>query len=236
VVYAGKSQRDSYHHGDLADALIAAATQLARDGGPEAVVLREAARNVGVSATAAYRHFTGHGDLIHAVKQSAQNDLAAAMRAELAMTAPAPDRPTQVLRQLRALGNAYLRFAVTEPGLFRTAFTHTTNPREHATPAHTPAAKAGSAASQLLTETLDELAAVGLLDPHRRGCAEIFTCSCAHGLAMLLLDGPLSALPADSQDDMIRHGLDAIQHALTAPHRRNPRNGHPSSGPGGRLG
>ena len=65
-----------YHHGDLANALTAAATELARDGGPEAVVLREAARKVGVSATAAYRHFAGHGDLIHAVKELAQERLA----------------------------------------------------------------------------------------------------------------------------------------------------------------
>ena len=49
-------RRDRYHHGDLANALTLAATDLAREGGPEAVVLRQAARQVGVSATAAYRH------------------------------------------------------------------------------------------------------------------------------------------------------------------------------------
>jgi AcrR family transcriptional regulator len=227
VVHTGKSQRSGYHHGDLANALIAAAAQLARDGGPEAVVLREAARKVGVSATAAYRHFSGYDELIHAVKQCAQGDLVATMRAELTAPAPVPDRPAQALRRLRALGNGYLHFALSEPGLFRTAFAHTIKPGGHATPEHTPAA---TAAFQLLTETLDKLAAEGLLDAHRRPHADIFACSCVHGLALLLLDGPLSALPAEMRDDVIRHGLDAIQHGLTAPHVRNARNGHPPHG------
>ena len=56
--------RASYHHGDLPNALADAATDLARGGGPEAVVLREAARRAGVSAAAAYRHFSGHGELL----------------------------------------------------------------------------------------------------------------------------------------------------------------------------
>jgi len=114
--------RRNYHHGDLANALTAAATQLARDGGPEAVVLREAARKVGVSATAAYRHFAGHGELIHAVKDHAGEQLAASMRTELARTEPCPDPGDEALRRLRALGIGYLRFALAEPGLFRTAF------------------------------------------------------------------------------------------------------------------
>jgi AcrR family transcriptional regulator len=60
--------RAGYHHGDLPNALADAATNLARSGGPEAVVLREAARQVGVSAAAAYRHYVGHGELLAAVK------------------------------------------------------------------------------------------------------------------------------------------------------------------------
>src|SRR5215468_7175665 len=114
--------RGTYHHGDLANALTVAATQLAREGGPEAVVLREAARSVGVSATAAYRHFAGHGDLIHAVKERAQAALADRMRAELAAGEPLDDPGLDALRRLGAIGLGYLSFALTEPGLFRTAF------------------------------------------------------------------------------------------------------------------
>src|SRR5439155_20803437 len=73
-------RRRAYHHGDLANALTNAATELARHGGPEAVVLREAARQVGVSATAAYRHFASHGDLVHEVKERGRASVRACMR------------------------------------------------------------------------------------------------------------------------------------------------------------
>src|SRR5215468_602865 len=116
--------RDRYHHGDLPNALSAAAFDLARGGGPGAVVLREAARQVGVSATAAYRHFAGHGELLHAVKDQAQSELARRMREELAGLPVEPDPVQQAVRRLRALGTAYVRFALTEPGIFRTAFCH----------------------------------------------------------------------------------------------------------------
>ncbi|MDQ6716487.1 MAG: TetR/AcrR family transcriptional regulator, partial [Actinomycetota bacterium] len=55
-----------YHHGDLRRALVLAATSLARAGGPDAVVLREVTRQVGVSANAAYRHFADRDALLEA--------------------------------------------------------------------------------------------------------------------------------------------------------------------------
>ena len=51
--------RRSYRHGDLRRALLDAGVALAREGGPDAVVLREATRRAGVVPNAAYRHFAG---------------------------------------------------------------------------------------------------------------------------------------------------------------------------------
>ena len=50
-------QRSTYRHGDLRRALLDAGIELARSGGPDAVVLREATRRAGVVPNAAYRHF-----------------------------------------------------------------------------------------------------------------------------------------------------------------------------------
>ena len=74
----------TYHHGDLRNALIDAATALAREGGPDAVVLREAARRVGVSSAAAYHHFANRDQLNQAVKQRALAVLTGRMQAALA--------------------------------------------------------------------------------------------------------------------------------------------------------
>jgi AcrR family transcriptional regulator len=213
-VRAGKTPRTSYHHGDLANALTEAATQMARDGGPEAVVLREAARKVGVSATAAYRHFAGHGDLIHAVKACAQEDLATAMQAELSAARPLADPKAEAVRRLSAIGIAYIRFALAEPGLFRTAFTRFDRATAQAMAEQKAAGMVESPAFRMLAETLDRLVEVGLMSPHLRPDAEIFAWSCAHGLAMLLLDGPLAALPDDIREDAIQNTMRRILDGL----------------------
>jgi AcrR family transcriptional regulator len=55
----GPPKRDTYRHGDLRRALVAAGVEMARRGGPEAVVLREATRRAGVAPSAAYRRTEG---------------------------------------------------------------------------------------------------------------------------------------------------------------------------------
>jgi AcrR family transcriptional regulator len=122
--------RGRYHHGDLANALTQEATAMAREGGPEAVVLREAARRVGVSPTAAYRHFAAHEDLLHAVKLKAQQALADAMEEALAQITPSGSVAEDAIRRSYVLGEAYVRWALSEPGLFRSAFMHSDG--EHA--------------------------------------------------------------------------------------------------------
>ena len=207
-----QTRRGSYHHGDLANALLTAATELARGGGPEAVVLREAARHVGVSATAAYRHFAGHGDLIHAVKERAQAAVAASMESELAASPPLPDPGEDAVRRLRAIGTGYIRFALTEPGLFRTAFCRT-EPKEP----HDLDDGWSYRSYQLLAEVLDDLVVAGRMDPARRPYSEVPAWSAAHGLALLLLDGPLAALPEPAREAAIVRTIDVIIEGICDP-------------------
>jgi len=198
-------RRDRYHHGDLANALANAALDLARTGGPQAVVLRAAARQVGVSATAAYRHFSGHDDLMGTVKQHCQVELVGRMEAELAAGTPETDPGREAIRRLRALGRGYVQFAQAEPGLFRTAFLHSDAPLDEQW-----AALLAAPGFQTLNATLDELVEHGVLEPARRPGAEIIAWSGVHGLAVLVLDGPLGALPAGELAATIDHVLEAI--------------------------
>ena len=114
--------RATYRHGDLHRALLDAGIELARQGGPDAVVLREATRRAGVAPNAAYRHFANRDDLLGAVRAAAVAAAARSMEAELALV-PTTGTPTeQAHAKVRAVGAGYLRFAHTETGLFRTAF------------------------------------------------------------------------------------------------------------------
>jgi len=206
-------KRHSYHHGDLANALTEAAIELARAGGPEAIVLREAARQVGVSATAAYRHFAGHGDLMHAVKERSAVQLAERMMAELARTPPAADARGEAERRMWAFGQGYLRFALEEPGLFRAAFCR---PDSKSGLPQPPPDLGHIRPYQMLVEAIDDLVNVGIMAPSMRSWAEFFAWSSVHGLAMLLLDGPLAKCTPEEREQIIERVLAGVRHGLTA--------------------
>ena len=85
-------ERETYRHGDLRNALLQAGIALAREGGRDAIVLREATRRAGVVPNAAYRHFASRQALIDAVRAAALAELAQAMEAEMAAV-PAGSTP-----------------------------------------------------------------------------------------------------------------------------------------------
>jgi len=71
-----KTNGDSYHHGDLRNALIIAAAELIEESGSEDFAMIDAARRAGVSNAAPYRHFCDREDLLHAVAELGYYDLA----------------------------------------------------------------------------------------------------------------------------------------------------------------
>ncbi len=208
----GPAARGSYRHGDLRRALVEAGIELARGGGPDAVVLREATRRAGVVPNAAYRHFASRQALLQAVRSAALSALAVAMESELARLSRTADPADFARASLRAIGTGYLRFAQTETGLFRTAF---------AVPGASPGApdpdQAGSSGLdpfQLLGAALDRLIAAGVLPQERRPGAEYLAWSAVHGLAMLVIDGPLRNLPRTQTDLLGQRLLDMVEKGL----------------------
>lgn len=179
-----------YHHGRLRESLVDAALELARTGGPGAVVLRAASRAAGVSHNAVYRHFADHEELLTAVAERCMAALAALMTRRVDAV-PAGEPVDTAWARLEALGRAYVEFAVTEPGWFRTAFTA----------AHPPVpGAAGAGPYELLGLRLDELVEVGAVPADRRPGAEVAAWSAVHGLASLLVEGPLRGLdPAGTE-------------------------------------
>ncbi len=212
--------RASYHHGDLPNALADAATELARSGGPEAVVLREAARRVGVSAAAAYRHYASHCELLQEVRHRAIAAMAEALQEGLDRGEPLPDPADEALRRFRNLGSAYVGFALADPGLFHASFVnHSPYCRVETIPADVKEQIAASRPYQLLADSLDELVRVGILDPSRRETAPIAFWSAVHGLSTLLLDGPLAGLAEPERAEAIMRTLEILVDGVRAPSR-----------------
>src|SRR5688572_32638192 len=112
-----ESPARTYHHGDLRRALVEAATALAEHGGSDGVVLREAARRIGVSPSAAYRHFPSREGLLAVVGSQARQRLAGQMLAAMEAVRTRDPRNRAVDR-FRSCGREYIRFALEEPGLF----------------------------------------------------------------------------------------------------------------------
>jgi AcrR family transcriptional regulator len=200
--------RGTYHHGDLRNALLHAGAELAESGGPDAVTIRAAARIAGVTPTAAYRHFADHAELLDAVRQLAMERLSAAMTRYLRRPPAASDRTAAAVNRLHSTGRGYIHFAVTEPGLFRTAFF---TGKDDASATHQPA---GSGPFDMLCAALDGLVEVGYLDAEDRPLAEFAAWSAVHGLALLLIDGPLRALPRREREAVIDRALDVVERGL----------------------
>ena len=107
---------DSYHHGDLRQALIEATESLLAEKGAEGFSLREVARRAGVSPAAPAHHFGDASGLLTAVATLGFDGLASALREGEARGGRDPRR------RLREQGRAYVAFAMRFPGRFRLMF------------------------------------------------------------------------------------------------------------------
>lgn len=174
--------------------LLEAAIELAREGGPRAIVLREATRRAGVAPNAAYRHFSSHEDLLQAVRAAALSSVAVAIEEEIA-TVKRSKNPEEVARAtLRAVGTGYIKFALAERGLFRTAFSVPAKVEGDLDSAK--AGRSGLNPFQLLSSALDMMVEANVLPAERRLGAEYLAWSAVHGFAFLVIEGPLSVVPA----------------------------------------
>jgi len=180
--------RARYHHGDLRQALLETALRLIAERGPEGFSLREAAREVGVSPAAAYRHFADKPALLAALAAEGHGLLAVAMEKGAAKVPDLEPEAARAIAHLLAIGRAYIEFAVKNPSFFRVMFGPALKV-EGFEPCSSPSS--GRDAYEILTATLDELVQFGAITAERRPGAEIAIWSAVHGLATLLVDGAL---------------------------------------------
>lgn len=194
-----KSEKRGYHHGRLKEALVEAARSLVARHGPAGFTLAEAAKLVGVTPAAPYRHFSDRDELMGEVARQGFENFRGRLIA--AWDEGRPD-PAEALKRM---GRAYLAFARDEPGYYFTMFGH----------AQRLAAGGGHEAAQRAFDSLAQ-AAGGVLkqrgvrtDGARKLAYEIWALS--HGVATLMLGRHLQQ--GDSECDpegILENGVAAM--------------------------
>jgi len=190
--------RKRYHHGDLRNALLETALRLVAERGAEGFSLREAAREVGVSPGAAYRHFSDKDTLLRALAAEGRGRLATAMERAAERAEGAPGSKERAVRTVVAIGQAYVEFAVRHPSHFRVMFGPCAESDEFV-PDRAPS---GREPYQILVDALDALVAAGVVSPEAREGGELVAWSSVHGLAHLLVDRALE-IPGRRRGDAV---------------------------------
>jgi AcrR family transcriptional regulator len=110
------SSKETYHHGNLHQALIDAAIVQIRNHGADKVSLRGIAREVGVSQSAPYRHFADKAELLTAIANQGYQLLGQAMRHHYDTHRDNP------IVALQGAGISYIDFARSHPEMYRLMF------------------------------------------------------------------------------------------------------------------
>ena len=180
-----RQPRTSYHHGNLEQALIFAATEMIRESGVEHISLRAVAAQVGVSPSAAYHYFPDKDALISGVGEALFDQLADRQQAAIALLTS--KGAVAARARFRALGRSYFEWGRNETNLFRLMFgvfcSLDPNEVEHR--------RVESRAWQLLHNCLNDLAQTGAMNSALRPYGEILAWSVVHGATSLIVEGHL---------------------------------------------
>ncbi len=210
-IFAMQQRKKTYHHGDLRNALVGAAIRLIETGRRDDFSLRETAREVGVSANAAYRHFEDRSALLTEVARSGFERLSLDMQRAMD-SVPMGDAREDAINRFKAVGRAYVEFALSHPELFGVMFGASGTPR--IAPNWRSADGASASPYKLLEQTLDELVVRGELAIGLRPGAEFKAWAAMHGFARLVLDGAAHAPIDGSRAQAIEDMLDFVARGL----------------------
>jgi len=174
----------------LRERILLAAEQLLDEAGPGGLSMREVARRVGVTHQAPYHHFSDRESILAELVTRGLSELAA--RLAQANEGLARGEPMQAAI---ASGQAYVGYALEHPGLFRVMF----RPDLCDASRFSQVIEAGEQAHRQLAHMVTTLYGPG----DTEAIAHVYWAQ-VHGLAVLLLDGPLGmAIPDAGQ----RRGL-----------------------------
>lgn len=185
-------QEKSYHHGNLRAALIEAGLAALEQSNTAELSLRAIAREVGVSANAAYRHFADKEALLNALAAEGFRRFAAH---QAQTQAQAQRQHTDPKEARAASGKAYVHFARDNPALFRLMFGRMVSKNIHDSSNEELQQMGAFAFQGLLQAAAQETGTPP--ESERTLLAAIARWGLVHGLSHLMLDGQLAAFGSD---------------------------------------
>src|SRR5712671_2011443 len=189
---------NTYHHGDLRDALVQAALGQVELGGPEAISISALAKILGVSQPAPYKHFADREALLVAVTAEAFRQFSAMLREQI--------RKPSKRSKLSRFAQTTLDFGLRRNGVYRLMFASRVMA---CAPKGSELHAAAMETFKLLLEAL-EAPAVGML--RERSALKIW--AALHGVVMLAEQGLLTGQVAHvSREELVE---DIVQEAKLA--------------------
>ena len=208
--WRGPFDRQGYHHGNLKEALIEAAQRFIAERGLGGFTLADAAKLVGVTPAALYRHFRGREALVAEVAFRGFDELAKRLGKALQSDGTALERFTR-------MGEAYLAFAEQEPGFYAAMFSAKPLEGEGCGPwgkgeKTSDAPPRANSAFDYLVEALSKTFPEGFQSVDARFIAiEVWALS--HGIATLDAAGQLPKGPGlPDKYELLRAGVLALVH------------------------
>jgi AcrR family transcriptional regulator len=191
---------NTYHHGDLRDALVQAALAEVELGGPEAISISALAKKLGVSQPAPYKHFSDRESLLTAVTAEAFRQFNAILRQSIGK----PSKRSKLSR----LAQATLDFGLRRNGIYRLMFASRIMA---CAPKGSELHVAAMETFELLLESL-EAPTVGLL--RQRSALQIW--AALHGVVMLAEQGLLTGEIANvSREQLVEDFVEQTKLALS---------------------
>ncbi|MEY3559453.1 MAG: hypothetical protein RL280_704 [Actinomycetota bacterium] len=188
-------------HGDVRRLVLDAALDIITSSGAESLSMREVARRAGVSHQAPYHYFGDRSGIFAAISEEGFSALAGAFR----------DVQESTISAAKAGFIAYLDFARSHVGHFRVMFRQDICGVQENEETAIAASSAFDELLQMVARTIGSS-----VDPKAAHTFAFTMWSHAHGLATLVIDGPLpnKLLPGVSLDDQIDAVIDLCSHMV----------------------
>jgi AcrR family transcriptional regulator len=203
----------AYHHGNLRDAIVAAAGRMVADDGVTELTIRKVAERLGVTHAAIYHHFEDRTAMLAAVAERALHQLGDSATTPSSMGA---------LERFRAIGAAYVKFALDHPHVYQAIFRLERSSRDrYAGLAAARARLFGLMRAAIVTCQGEGIVRDGSPDEHT-----LFCWSAVHGFASLVTEGQTKTL--DLPTDPVELGdivIDRIFFGLATPEMLAPTSG-----------